>query len=252
MGMSAIMERYIVSSHCLFFLDYDGTLAELQKAPENAHLTLAEHTVLRDLCQKPQNTIVIISGRDRPTLDVWLAGLSLNIAAEYGHFIKESGSDWQVHADRDPKWKKAIRPVMETVCEIVPGSLVEDKDFSLVWHYRQATTSAGEAAAKTLVKQLEPLATELRLTITAANKVVEVMVPGVDKAGVARHWLKKRDWDFILAAGDSLLDEDLFHAMPKGAFTVKIGSGATGAQERLANPHELSGLLNTLNDLCQT
>jgi trehalose 6-phosphate synthase/phosphatase len=242
-----IAEQYTKSAQCLFLLDYDGTLAEFKSSPGNAHLTSAERSVIEALCQGARNTITVISGRDRNTLDQWLGDLPINLAAEYGHFIKEHGDSWRLQAAQDTSWKKTAWPILEAMTAQVPGSFIEEKEFSLVWHYRQADERTATTAAGELKHILANTAQEFGLSLMDGNKVVEIMGSGINKSAVARHWLQKKPWDFVLAAGDDAADEGLFQAMPEGAFTIKIGPGPTAAHYRLPDPKALSALFQRLN-----
>jgi trehalose 6-phosphate synthase/phosphatase len=244
---SIIIEQYSKSSCCLFLLDYDGTLANFKALPKDARLTHEQYETLQKLCQNPRNTVVIISGRDHLTLDKWLANLPINLAAEYGHLIKEQGQDWRVQAGREGNWKAAVKPIFEDLVTIVPGSFIEEKEFSLVWHYWSADEAVAEKASAELADQLIKITKAFKLNIKPSTKVLEVTVPGVDKSEIAKQWLARREWDFVFAAGDDNADEVLFEAMPENVFTIKIGSGTSAARYRLSNPAALSALLQHFN-----
>lgn len=246
---STLANQYMKSSRSLFLLDYDGTLAEFTVRPEDACLTRTQYQTLLALSQNPQNTVVIVSGRDHHTLDEWLADLPINLAAEYGHLIKEQGKEWQIQAGRDDTWKPDVRPVLQLLVAAVPGSFIEEKDFSLVWHYSGADEAAAERALKKNMGQLEAVAKNHELVLKPAIKDLEVAVPGIDKSTIADHWLKRDNWEFILAAGDDVADEVLFKAVPESVFTVKIGKGESAARYRLPNPRAFSKLLQEFNTL---
>jgi trehalose 6-phosphate synthase/phosphatase len=242
-----IAEQYTKSARSLFLLDYDGTLADFKSRPKDARLTSTQYQILRALCDNPRNTVVIISGRDRHTLDEWLADLPINLAAEYGHLVKEQGEPWQVQAGRGIDWKQAVRPVFEKLVDAVPGSYIEDKEFSMAWHYWSIDDDIAAQAAEKERDHLDTIVEEYNLAIKPATKVLEVTVPGIDKSAIAEQWLERHDWDFVLAAGDDTADEVLFKAMPKDVITIKIGTGRSAAKYRLPNPEALSELLKQFN-----
>lgn len=244
-----ITEQYTRSSRCLFLLDYDGTLADFKKNPDEARLTRARKETLQALCYNPRNTVVIISGRDRETLDTWLADLPINLAAEYGNFTKDEGKPWKVRITQKRRWKRATREVLEQLVANVPGSFIEEKEFSLVWHYWDIDDVVAAAAVKTVQPALDAVTREHKLVIKLASKDVEVAVPGVDKSAVAERWLARRHWDFVLAAGDDTADEILFKAMPETVFTVKIGTGTSAARYRLPSPEAFTKLLSHFNTI---
>ncbi len=244
-----LADHYKNSTRNLFLLDYDGTLAEFTIRPENARLTNAQYQTLLSLAHNPRNTVVIVSGRDHHTLEAWLGDLPISIAAEYGHFIKEHGKDWKVQAGRDDAWKPDVRPVLESLVAAVPGSFIEEKDFSLVWHYSGTDEAFAKKALKEKMADLKQVAGKHKLVLKPAVMDFEVAVPGIDKSIIANYWLERDDWDFILAAGDDVADEVLFEAVPKNVVTVKIGKGESAAKYRLPNPQAFSRLLQRFNAL---
>ena len=53
----------------------------------------------------------------------------------------------------------------------------------------------------------------------------------------------------ILYAGDDVTDEDAFRVLGPQDVTVKVGAGETVARHRVADPHEMAGVLTRLADL---
>ena len=58
--------------------------------------------------------------------------------------------------------------------------------------------------------------------------------------------MKGEDYDFIMALGDDWTDEDTFKAMPKNAYTSRVGYTYTQANYNIKNPLEVRELLKTL------
>ena len=63
----------------LIFLDYDGTLVGFKNDPQKAKPTEDVLKELTRLTEDNRNTVVIISGRDKDTLDNWLGHLDLGL-----------------------------------------------------------------------------------------------------------------------------------------------------------------------------
>ena len=82
--------------------------------------------------------VVIVSGRPRATLDAWLGTLDVALVAEDGAWVRERGGDWAVTGALFDDWKPAIRELMERYVDRLPGARVEEKAFTLAWHYRLA------------------------------------------------------------------------------------------------------------------
>lgn len=230
----------------LLLLDYDGTLTPIVPRPEQAKPNQELRELLGHL--STQADVVIISGRNHTTLDEWLGDLpDLDFGAEHGLFLRQNGGEWQTTQDIDPSWKEPIRSPMQKLCDQTPGSLLEEATGTLNWHYRDVSNQqSARAKAEELMKKLEPKVRELNLSMLDGSKVVTVKLGGVDKGRIAQNWLKMKNWDFVLAAGDDTTDEDLFRAMPPNAHTIKIGEGKTQARQNIASVEDFLQLLQAL------
>jgi trehalose 6-phosphate synthase/phosphatase len=137
-------------------------------------------------------------------------------------------------------------PVMQDYVQRAPGSFTEEKTSTLGWHYRTVEPRLASKLAPGLLSQLREIAPGLGLSILNGDRVIEAKPGNFSKGTVTRYWLGQQNWDFTLAAGDDVTDEDLFAAMPPSAHTVKIGPGATNAQTRLPDPSAMLKLLDSL------
>jgi trehalose 6-phosphate synthase/phosphatase len=200
-----LVNTYFRSLRRLLLLDYDGTLVPFASRPEGAEPDEELISLLEALCGSEANQVVVISGRDRKTLDGWLGQLTLGLVAEHGAWVREKGGEWQVVEHLRTEWKQEVRPTLELYVEKTPGSHIEEKEFSLVWHFREA-----------------------------------------DKGHAAWRWLSRGVWDFVLAMGDDLTDEDLFSALPASAYSVKVGSSASRASFRVSSVEKARAFLKEL------
>lgn len=241
---SDIPAAYAKARTRLLLLDYDGTLTDFAPTPPEARPDKQLLDLLAELCKDRHNTVVIVSGRDRKTLENWLGDLPLTLIAEHGHFLKRPGQDWEALTMQSDDWKTPVRQKIETTTKGATNTFIEEKSTALVWHYRLATQPMSHAA-KQLHSVLEPLAQKYGLIVVPGNKIVEIRSAGTDKGDIASGWVALKNWDFMLAAGDDTTDEDLFAAMPDTAFTVKIGSGPTSATARLDSPTSFLELLKS-------
>jgi trehalose 6-phosphate synthase/phosphatase len=241
-----VLPAYVKARQRLFLLDYDGTLAQLAPLPELAKPTPKLLALLARLTADADNTVVIVSGRPRQTLDDWLGDLPVNLIAEHGFFTKKVGQDWQSAKPEEQTWKEGVRTLMEQTAHTVPGSFVEEKSSALVWHYRQATEEDIGTKAELLISKLQPLAKANDLVAVPGHMIVEVRVGGVNKGLALKPWLADQTWDFILAAGDDATDEDIFAALPASAFAIKVGPGESKADLRVSSPTDLLDLLDSL------
>jgi trehalose 6-phosphate synthase/phosphatase len=246
----AIGERLITdynnSSKRLFLLDYDGTLIGFAGRPERAEPDEDLLAMLQKLAIVPENEVVIISGRDKTTLTRWLGDVNASLIAEHGAWIKEKGKDWRVLKPLRNDWKDTIRPILELYTDRTPGSSVEEKDFSLVWHFRRSDPELAYLRTQELRDAILNLTANLDIGVFEGSKILEVKNVGISKAHVAELWLRKQKWDFILAAGDDYTDEDLFSVLPEDAYSIKVGYSTSKARFNLESVDEFRLLLERL------
>jgi trehalose 6-phosphate synthase/phosphatase len=231
----------------LMLLDYDGTLTPLVDQPQMARPSQELVEILTRFAQDSQNQVVIISGRDRETLDKWFGSLGIGLIAEHGVWTKNGGADWAMVRSLMSDWKPQIRPLLELYADRLPGAFVEEKEFSIVWHYRRADPELGAARAKELVDDLVNFTANNDIQVLQGSKVVEVRQAGVNKGSAALSLISASHADFILAAGDDWTDEDLFKVLPADACSIKIGMSPSYAKFNLRGPNEMVELLAELS-----
>jgi trehalose 6-phosphate synthase/phosphatase len=247
MAISRLAEDFKRGKRRLLLLDYDGTLTPFRSRLDKARPGEEILSALRDLSRDPRNEIVMLSGREKTSLDRWFGELSIDLVAEHGAWIKLKGGDWELASSLKNKWKGDIKPVLERYVDSTPGSSLEEKDFSIAWHYRRADPALGSARARELSSDLVNRTANLDLQILQGSKVVEVKSASVNKGIAASRWLSDGR-DFILAAGDDVTDEDLFSVLPEGAYSIKIGFGPSKAEFDLSSSEEMLSLLRELSD----
>ena len=243
-----LIKRFAFAKNRLLLLDYDGTLIPFASAPHLAKPTEKILSVLQRLSQDPKNEVVLISGRDRGTLTRWFGNLSINLVAEHGAWIKDKKSEWRIIKELPTQWKSKIYPILERYTDRLPGSFIEEKEFSLVWHFRASYPELGTTYAKELFAELTELTENEDLHILQGNKTVEVRNKGITKGVAGKQFVEKGKYDYILAIGDDNTDEDLFKSLPKGAHTIKVGKAPSHAE--LALP-QISQVLQLLEQLVQ-
>lgn len=239
-----LINHYHKSKSRLFLLDYDGTLVPFVTDPLKATPDRELLKLLKEL--RKQNTVVIISGRDRWTMEKWFGKTGINLIAEHGACIKEKRNQWKQTKTLTGKWKEQIVPVLELFTDRLPGSFVEEKEFSLVWHYRKAEPELARLRARELVDLLSSLTANTELQVLQGKKVVEIKNRAINKGRVALYWLSKNRWDFILGIGDDWTDEDLFEVLPGDAYSIKVGSGPSKSRFYLDSIEEVRSLLRNL------
>lgn len=245
---AALANDYRTAASRLVILDYDGTLVPFASEP---HLAVPDQEIrelLFHLASAHGNTVVLLSGRDRHTLGEWLCDLPAILVAEHGGWHrKRIGAEWEPTIQpAQQSWKDQIRPMLELFVERIPGSLVEEKTFSLVWHYRKADVHSGSTAAKELLDTITNLTANLGIHVLLGNKTVEVRTTGIGKGFYYNRNLAPLHADFVLAMGDDWTDEDLFAVLPPNAYSVKVGVKSSRARFHLRSVSDVRALLHFL------
>jgi trehalose 6-phosphate synthase/phosphatase len=244
--ISQALTAYHRSTRRLLILDYDGTLVPFAVSPELAKPTASLLRLLRSLASDPRNQLLLATGRDRGTLDRWFTGIPIGLAAEHGAWIKESDGDWKRQHLLAPHWKQEILPILKTYADRVPGAFVEEKEFSLVWHYRMASLEQGRPVARELTDHLLVFTASIDLQVLRGNRAIEIRKAGINKGGAVQQWIDKENFDFILAIGDDATDEDMFAVLPHWGYSFRVGAHRTRARFRLSGPGEVLQLLGGL------
>jgi trehalose 6-phosphate synthase/phosphatase len=135
---------------------------------------------------------------------------------------------------------------MRTYVNQVAGSLLEEKDRSIAWHYRRSDPELGAQRAKELIDELSRFTANLELQVLEGKKVIEIRGAGVNKGTIGVELALKMESDFILAIGDDQTDEDLFRSLPAFAASVHVGSPFSSARFNLSEQREVRELLREL------
>ncbi len=246
-----IVERYQKAKKRILFIDYDGTLVDFQKNPTDAKPDKALVEMLDTLAEDEKNRVVLISGRDKDTFDSWFNNKNYTLIVEHGIWSKRPREDWEIIEPLNSDWKMIIRPVIEFYSDRTPGTFIEEKNFSLVWHYRKADPDLGNLRAIELKDELTSLVSNLNLEIMEGNKVIEIKTSGINKGRAALNHIRGDDFDFIFGIGDDWTDEYLFEALPRNAVTIKVGIKNTDAKYNLESVKEVRKLISRMVEMKQ-
>jgi trehalose 6-phosphate synthase/phosphatase len=244
-----LIEKYRNATNKLILLDYDGTLVNYAPIPDTARLSGHLFEILIKLIDNLHPELFIITGRDHQDIDKLLDHLPINIIAEHGAIIKESGV-WKNQIIDNGSWKETIIPVLNQITLKCPQSFIEEKHFSLTWHYRSAESESGYIYSRELIRLLDNIVPFFRLKLLDGNKVVEVMSEETGKGKAVKNLLEQKKYDFILSIGDDVTDEEMFELFlhNNNAFTIKVGNGDTCAKYHLASINDVVSLLKNLSE----
>lgn len=231
----------------VLFLDYDGTMVNFNADPLKASPDEELYSLINKLNDDVRNHLVIISGRKHETLGEWFGHLAIDMIAEHGAWSRSKFGAWEEKPNLSDKWKMAVRPMLESYSDRTPGSFIEEKRFSLAWHYRKVEKGLGELRANELISNMRYLTREKGLQLLPGNKVVEIKNSEINKGKAASSYIHGKGFDFILAMGDDHTDEDIFESLPDSAVTIKVGSSVSEAKYYLRSVEEVRNLLHHLS-----
>jgi trehalose 6-phosphate synthase/phosphatase len=234
---------YRSASSRIMFLDYDGSIVPLAKTPEQAPPDKEILEILEAISKDPRNTVIVISGRDRQPLERWFGSLPIGLIAEHGLWIRRCGEEWEMTRQVSDEWKEEIRPILERYVDRTPETFVEEKEYSLAWHFRKADPDLTRIRSIELREDLMLRTKNLHLALLEGDKVVEIKNADITKGVAVHRWLTKGTYDFILAIGDDRTDEDLFAAIPKEGYTMKVGPDPSRARFSIRSVEEVRTLL---------
>jgi len=207
------------------------------------------YEILTHLTANKKNKVILISGRDRETLGNWFGTFNMDIVAEHGAWYKlGSGNEWKKFTDLTNDWKEHLRPIFNQFALRTPGSFLEEKNYSLAWHYRKTDPGLAEMRQHEFMDKLSQAISGKNLQIMEGNKVLEVKNEQINKGTAAKFWLDKK-WDFVIAIGDDYTDEDTFKAVPEDAFTLKVGYHDTAAKNNIPAVKDVIKLLSKMKEL---
>jgi trehalose 6-phosphate synthase/phosphatase len=240
--INKIVQDYSIAHNRLLALDLDGTLipSNLEGyTPDKELLNL-----LKKLSNNPKNKIVILSCRQKYDLEQNFANIKVGLIAEHGALIKRNG-EWENIEPLDTDWMTKILPIIEFYVDRTPRSFIQQKEFSIVWNYKNVNKKLADIRSIELKNTLKnmALATNMNLNILQGPKFIEIKQAGINKVRALSFWLDEKNWDFILAAGDDITDESVFEVLPHNSYSIKVGLTPTEAKWYIDSSEKLIRLL---------
>lgn len=250
-NQNLVLEAYKKADNRCLFLDYDGTITGFKALPEHSGPDMELLSVLEKLVQDKKNKVVLVSGRDKEVMEKWFGHMeALRLVATHGLWHKsEKNGKWHKTMAASNRWKKSVLPIMKLYTDYMPGAFIEEKDGSLVLHYRQCDPDMVSMKINELRETINVMIKNSTLELQEGNKILEVKDQRVNKGIAVEKVLGKNKWDFILAAGDDITDEYMFFGMPDDAFTIKIGLSPTAAKYRLKSYRLMRNLLALMGEI---
>ncbi len=227
------------------FLDYDGTLREIEREPQAAKPNAGVRRLLEALRHRPNLGVTLISGRTSNDLEAWLGEYPFALIAEHGAALRRAATHEWERLDQGVSyaWKEPTLKILRIYEDSTPGSLVEEKKTSLVWHYRNTDPEFGAWKAHQLAVELGALMANQPVEIRHGRKIIEASAATISKGAAVKRLLETHHFDLVVCAGDDQTDESMFELEVPNLISIKVGPNPSRAQYRFSNPPEFRKFL---------
>jgi len=210
---------------CAVFLDIDGTLLDLANTPDAVVVPPHLHGLLHRLAHRVQGALALISGRSLTDIDR-LFGPGLAVAAEHGAMLRDAAGHIIESMMESTALAALIGPLRELVAAH-PGTLLEEKRYGVVLHWRGA-----QQAAANLVERATALAAPVPgLLLQPAHAALEIRLRGPGKAAALDRFMRIPPFAGRrpLFIGDDLTDEPaIARAAALGGHGLHVGRDFAG------------------------
>lgn len=227
-----------------FFLDFDGTLAEIVPDPEEAAPSEETRHALAVLQRISSGAIALVSGRSIATLDRKLAPLRLPATGVHG-MERRNGSGIFWRADFDPDDLARVAAETSAFVAARHGLSMESKPGSVALHYRNRPELEADCLAFATAR-----ANALpSVRLLPGKMVIEMTFGRRDKGEAIADFMKEPPFAGRLPffAGDDATDEAGFAVVnAMGGVSVKIGEGESLARFRLPDCAALTAWLRAV------
>ena len=242
-----VIEKIKKATHRLLLLDYDGTLVDFAVHPGDAVPSDQLLDVIEKLSGTRCTSVVIVTGRKHEDIEKFVGNMPVTIIAEHGAVRKVNG-EWVYQVNAGTSWKSEIMAAFGDAVKECSGSFIEEKKFSLVWHYRNCDRVAGRICAGKLIGTIENTVKKYKLRVLDGNMAVEVITAETGKALAVQQLTNVNCYDCVLCIGDDKTDEDMFEYLAgfDNAVTIKVGSGMTSAAYQVDDVSNVISILKQL------
>ncbi len=227
------VKRSINKKFIYLFLDYDGTLSPIARAPDKAVMPDRVKGLLYKLSKRSNCKIAIVSGRALNDISRRVGLKNIVYVGNHGFEIKGPKIKFKVPVSG--KYRRTVEEIKARLEKnLLPfkGVLIEDKGFCLVVHYRLAGENdvpaiESEFYVSTFLDEFKN-----NIQVRSGKMSREVRPPMLWDKGVAVLWLLARQSSLIrdkkmkilpVYVGDDVTDEDAFQALSNRGLTIFVG-----------------------------
>lgn len=240
----------------VLLLDFDGTLTPIVKSPKMVSLPSETRRLLRNLNQKPNCYLAVVSGRQLKDLKEKIKLPNIIYGGNHGleGEIFDRKYSFPITKKAAVTLKKIHRQ-LDQVAHKFKGVLIENKNLAISFHYRLASKLQVPAIKSLFKKILKPYVKDELISTVAGKMVFDIRPKANWHKGsfaklVIREILKKtKTTPIAIFIGDDVTDEDVFQTLKK-SITIKVGKSCrSGAKYNLRNSGEVFKFLEWAQNL---
>lgn len=254
-----IYKEIMKSDHIFLFSDYDGTLVHFKDKPTEVTTPEKIKTIIRKLIINPKIMMIIVTGRSLQDIKKLLDIKGLHFIALHGLCIETSTGEqfkWK-QAEQTLSLIKIIKKNMQYKLRDEKEVFLEDKEFTLVFHYRLAPKDKIQIWQKKFKEIVKKNDKKKILEIIHGEKVLEARPKGWNKGKAIESFITRNTSAkniLSIYIGDDITDEDAFRFLGKRGISIYVENKSkrkTLAHYWVKNPDEVESFLQSLTQwLC--
>jgi trehalose 6-phosphate phosphatase len=212
----------------------DGTLIEFTVTPFETRAGEKLKKLLRDVAERLDGAVALVSGRSVEYLDEIFAPLRLPSAGLHGVERRQASGMMQGINFTDSQLGNA-RGALAYLVQSCPGTLLEDKGRTIAIHFRMAPQFEAKlrGAVTAIVATLGA-----NYHVQSGSMMMEIKPLGFNKGGAVKAFMQEPPFAgrTPVYVGDDLTDIDGFHVVDAlGGISISVGDRVQG-RYRLENP----------------
>jgi trehalose 6-phosphate synthase/phosphatase len=227
--------------------DFDGCLAPIVDDPAMAKPIPESMEALRTLAVTPGTIVAVVSGRALADLEQLLG------PAERMHLVGSHGAETSAEdrdeatalSTEDSRRLGRLRLELQQITAEYRGVRLELKPTGIAVHLRGMDPA--DAAAVTGQIEDNP-ARWPGVHLLRGKMVLELTVVTTNKGRALKALMKANHCTATVFIGDDITDENAFGVLDGADVGIKVGSGRTAADVRIADPNRVADVLNVLAD----
>jgi trehalose-phosphatase len=161
----------------VIFIDHEA-IPSVEYAAESMKPTREALDDLEEISLDKRNTLIIFSNQSKEVVKEYFEEHLDNVwlVAESGYVFKTGdGSDWKKLISLGNKvWINTILEVMQIYTDNIDGAIIEERESTLVWNYKNASEEHGNMAAKELYAQIKTILGNIPVEIIQGKGYIEV------------------------------------------------------------------------------